>query len=426
MLEIDHGDTDIQISDEQLKTLVEEWAHSQGEGLKRVLLIPPDHTRLNSKAGLITSTLYALWHREKTVHIMPALGTHFPMTKEQCIMMFGDGIPQTSYLNHDWRHDLEILGRVNEEEISRLSENKLHFSLEVGVNKKLLTGDYDLILSIGQVVPHEVIGMANYTKNILVGVGGGDTIHKSHYLGAVYGMERIMGETYSPVREVLNDAYDTFVRPRVKLKFMLTVIGKDDGQLATKGFFVGEHHDTFERACQLSRAVNINHLDRPIKKCVVYLDPDEFHSTWLGNKAIYRTRKAMADDGELIILAPALKTFGEDQEIDRLIRKYGYWGTEQTLQDVENNAELKNNLSAAAHLIHGTSDGRFKITYCPGEGLSEKDIAAVGFAHLDLEEALRQYPFEKFKEGWNQHDGEDIFYVSNPALGLWSHDPNGA
>jgi nickel-dependent lactate racemase len=264
--------------------------------------------------------------------------------------------------------------------------------------------------------------MANYTKNILVGVGGGDTIHKSHYLGAVYGMERIMGETNSPVRTVLNEGYDTYVRPKVNLKFMLTVIGKDDGQLSTKGFYVGKDHDTFEKACDLSREVNINHLDRPIKKCVVYLDPDEFHSTWLGNKAVYRTRKAMADDGELIILAPALQTFGEDQEIDRLIRKYGYWGTEQTLKDVEENEELRNNLSAAAHLIHGTSDGRFKITYCPGPGVSKEDIESVGFAHGSYDDAVAAYPFSDLKDGWNEVNGEEIFYVSNPALGLWSCD----
>jgi hypothetical protein len=89
------------------------------------------------------------------------------------------------------------------------------------------------------------------------------------------------------------------------------------------------------------------------------------HSTWLGNKAVYRTRMAMADGGELIILAPGVKEFGEDHEIDRLIRKYGYRGTPATLAAVKANEELRNNLSAAAHLIHGSSEGRFNSPTAP-------------------------------------------------------------
>ena len=252
--------------------------------------------------------------------------------------------------------------------------------MQVAVNKEVFN-NYDLIVSIGQIVPHEVIGMANYTKNVMIGVGGGDTINKSHYLGAVYGMERIMGKTDSPVRRALNESYDQFVRPQVNLQFILTVIGKEDDELVMRGLFTGNDDKTFEEACELSREVNLDKLDKPIQKCVVYLDPKEFNSTWLGNKSIYRTRKAMATGGELIILAPDLHTFGEDPEIDRLIRKYGYLGTDVTLKDVDNNKDLAGNLSAAAHLIHGTADGRFKITYCPrGDGgLTEKEIRQVGF-----------------------------------------------
>jgi len=154
------------------------------------------------------------------------------------------------------------------------------------------------------------------------------------------------------------------------------------------------------------------------RKAIVYLEPDEFHSTWIGNKAVYRTRMAMADGGELIILAPGLTTCGEDREIDRLIRKYGYRTTPETLQAVEANEELKENLSAAAHLIHGSSESRFKITYCPGSGLSKETVESVGYAWADLQEIQKRYQ----THGWNHTaDGEEIFYVSNPALGLWSH-----
>jgi nickel-dependent lactate racemase len=413
------GDEQSIISPEELEQQINELLRSWGDDLKRVLIIPPDHTRLFSKAGEITQIIYQRLIPNTIVNIMPALGTHFPMTEAQCHMMFGKDIPMSAYLPHDWRNGLVQLGELSKERINELSEGKLNFPMEVGVNRELLEGNYDLIISIGQIVPHEVIGMANYTKNIMIGVGGGDTIHKSHYLGAVYGMERIMGEIDSPVRTALNESYDTYVRPHVNLQFILTVMGKEDDELVMRGLFAGDDQETFAQACQLSQKVNLNHLHKAIKKCVVYLDPNEFHSTWLGNKAVYRSRKAMADDGELIILAPELETFGEDPEIDRLIRKYGYLGTEQTLKDVDENDELFQNLSAAAHLIHGTSDGRFNITYCPGDGLTEEEIRSVGFNYAPYEQMKSIYKPEQLKDGWNMVDGEEIFYISNPALGLW-------
>ena len=161
-------------------------------------------------------------------------------------------------------------------------------------------------------------------------------------------------------------------------------------------------------------------LDEPIKKAVVYLDPREFHSTWLGNKAIYRTRMALADGAELIILAPGVKEFGEDKTIDALIRKYGYCGTPATLKAVEANADLANDLSAAAHLIHGSSEGRFKITWCPGH-LTKKEIEGVGFEYGDLATMLKRYDPAKLSHGQNKVDGEDIFFIANPGLGLWAH-----
>ena len=402
-----------------LDTFVEKY-----KDIKRLLILPPDITRLNSRAGEITAYLYEKFKDSCYIRLMPALGTHYPMTKEECDKMFGPDIPFELYLPHHWKDDLIQLGQLEGEFISELSEGKLDYTMDVAVNKELINGNYDLIVSIGQIVPHEVIGMANYTKNVLVGVGGGDTINKSHFLGAVYGMERIMGETNSPVRQALNTGYDRYVRPKVDIQYILTVIGKEDDDLVMRGLYMGDDDETFADACELSRAANLDNVDKPIQKCIVYLDPEEFKSTWLGNKSVYRTRKAMATGGELIVLAPALHTFGEDPEIDRLIRKYGYFGTDQTLKDVKENEELANNLSAAAHLIHGTSDGRFKITYCPGPDMSQEEIESVGFGFGKYNEIVEKYQFDSLKDGWNTVNGEEIFYISNPALGLWQADLN--
>jgi nickel-dependent lactate racemase len=385
---------------------------------RKVLAIPPDFSRLHSQAGMLTRLVFD-HYGEQLTDILPAIGTHAPMTSQEISAMFAD-IPHTLFRIHHWRKDLLTLGEVPETYVSEISEGKVHYSWPVQVNRLLEEGNFDLILSLGQVVPHEVIGMANYNKNILVGTGGPESIHRSHFLGAVYGIERIMGKIDNPVRKLLNYAADHFLR-EFPIIYVLTVIDRlPSGELVVRGLFIGDDEECFVKAARLSLQVNFTVLDHPLKKVIVYLDPQEFKSTWLGNKSIYRTRMAIADDGELIVLAPGIHTFGEDREIDHLIRQYGYRTTPEILELVEKTPRLQKNLAAAAHLIHGSSENRFTITYCPG-GLSEQEIRQVNFNYADLSEMLRKYQPEKLPEGLNiLPGGEEVFFISNPALGLWA------
>lgn len=384
----------------------------------RVLAIPPDFTRYYSRAGELTAAAYEHYGAGLRA-VLPAVGTHAPVSVEQREKMFA-GVPAELFRHHDWRKDVVRLGEVPAEYVRELSEGKLDYSWPVEVNRLVAQGDFDLILSIGQVVPHEVIGMANYNKNILVGTGGPESIHRSHYLGAVYGMERIMGRAENPVRQLLNYAAQQFLGD-LPVVYVLTVVAtNEEGHIVTRGLFIGNDSECFHQAADLALLVNFEMLERPIQKAVVYLDPEEFHSTWLGNKAIYRTRMALADGAELIILAPGVKEFGEDATIDKLIRKFGYRGTLATLEAVKNSEELQANLSAAAHLIHGSSEGRFRITYCPG-GLSCEDVTGAGFAFEDLKCAMAKYHPAKMRFGYNTVDGEEVFFVPNPGLGLWAY-----
>ena len=411
------GSVDTDLTPRQLNDLLLEGLAKLGPRNK-VLAVPPDQTRAHSRAGDLTHDAWQ-YYGDKLRAVLPALGTHVPMNPEQIAHMYGD-MPLDLFKVHNWRTDIETLGEVPAEFIREQSEGKLNYTWPAQVNKLISRGGFDLILSIGQVVPHEVIGMANYNKNILVGTGGRDGINRSHYLGAVYGMERIMGRAINPVRNVLNYAADHFLK-HLPIVYVQTVVSRrSDGGLAVRGLYIGDDVECFQRAAELSLKVNFEMLDEPIKKAVVYLDPEEFHSTWLGNKAIYRTRMALADNAELIILAPGVKEFGEDKTIDGLIRKYGYRGTPVTLKAVENHADLANDLSAAAHLIHGSSEGRFRITWCPGQ-LSKEEVEGVGFNYGDLNAMLARYDLRKLTPGINQVEGEEIFFISNPGLGLWAH-----
>ena len=208
-----------------------------------------------------------------------------------------------------------------------------------------------------------------------------------------------MGKAENPVRSLLNYASANFMS-HLPIVYIHTVIGRDDyGKLVISGLFIGDDEEVFRLAADLSLKVNFNILGKPLKKVVVYLEPSEFKCTWVGNKSIYRTRMAMADNGELIVLAPGLKDFGEDKEIDRLIRKYGYRGTPETLKSLSNNEDLGKNLSAAAHLIHGSSEGRFSVTYCPGY-LTRDEIESVNFKYHDLADMMKKYDPQKLKDGF--------------------------
>jgi nickel-dependent lactate racemase len=386
---------------------------------RRVLALPPDFTRFHSQAGPLTELAWEYYGANLT-DVLPAIGTHYPMTDQEISTMFGN-VPKSLFRVHNWRSGLATLGVVPASFVKEVSGGKVDYSVPIQVDKLLVEGKYDLILSIGQIVPHEVIGMAGYNKNVFVGTGGSEGINKTHFLGAAYGMERMMGRADTPVRRVLNYGSDHFAK-HLPIIYVLTVVGKDaQGKLAIRGLFIGDDVECFHLAAELSLNVNFELLERPLKKVVVYLDPTEFKSTWLGNKSIYRTRMAIADDGELIVLAPGLAQFGEDAGIDKLIRKYGYVGTPKVLDLVKQNGDLQQSLGAAAHLIHGSSEGRFSITYCPGR-LTKQEIESVNFKYADLDAMMKKYDPEKLKDGHNTlPDGEEIFHISNPALGLWAY-----
>ena len=410
------GSKDTDLSSEQMKALLHESLAKLG-ARQSVLAVPPDQSREHSRAGTLTRHTWE-FYGDRLKAVLPAIGTHTPMRPDQIAHMFGD-MPEGLFRTHRWRTDVDTLGELPAAVIREQSEGKLNYPWPAQVSRLISQGGFDLILSIGQVVPHEVIGMANHSKNILIGTGGRESISRSHYLGAVYGMERIMGRAENPVRTVLNLACERFLR-HLPIVYVQTVVGRSaKGGLAVRGLFIGDDLECFTRAAELSLQINFEMLDAPIRKAVVYLDPKEFHSTWIGNKAVYRTRMALADGAELIILAPGVREFGEDRGIDALIRKYGYRGTPATLKAVEKNADLADDLGAAAHLIHASSEGRFRIVWCPGE-LTREEIEGVGFEFGDLREMMARYPMQSLQHGLNEVDGEQIFYVANPGLGLWA------
>jgi nickel-dependent lactate racemase len=410
---------------DQRKALSPETLHGELVGAfgaigarRSVLAVPPDVSRRHSFAGAVLAEA-AGFYGDAVREVLPATGTHFPMTGAEIAEMYGS-VPPDLFRAHDWKHDLVELGTVPAEVVRSVSDGALDVPWTAQVNRTITDGGHDMVLSIGQVVPHEVVGMANHAKNILIGTGGPKSIHTSHYLGAVYGMERIMGRADTPVRRVLNYAAERFLRD-VPIVYVLTVVAPGPtGEPELRGVFVGDDQECFERAAALSARVNVTEFARPAQRIVAYLEPASYRSTWLGNKAIYRTRMALADGGTLVVIAPGVRTFGESQEMDAMIRRYGYVGTDRVKHLIETTDDLPTNLAAAAHLIHGSTEGRFTVEYCAG-GLSREEIEAVGYRAGDVEAAMRRYRPQDRASGWGtDEDGEEFYFVRNPGLGLWS------
>ncbi|MGB9682584.1 MAG: lactate racemase domain-containing protein [bacterium] len=417
MLEICRSDKEKGINEKELIEIVEATIEKY-RPLKKILILPPDITRRYSMAGNITSILYELLKNSCKIDIMPALGTHMPMTKEEQLSMFSRFIPNESFIVHNWREDVINIGKIPKDFVRSVSDGIFDEAIEVDINKKLLDKNYDLIISIGQVVPHEVSGMANYTKNVLVGCGGKRTIDKTHLLGAFYGMERILGRIDNPVRKVLDYAEENLLN-EIPILYILTVTTQVGNSANLWGIFIGGGRKTFEEAARLSLEKNVTFVEKPLERIVVFLEEQEFKSTWLGNKAIYRTKLAIKNGGELIIIAPGVRQFGEDKGNDTIIRRYGYIGREKIIGLFKEDRGLQENQSVTAHLIHGSSDGRFTITYAVNK-LSRKEIEGANYKYMPLERAYRRYNPEKIKEGFNlTEDGEEFYFIKNPALGLW-------
>lgn len=401
---------------EKVRQAVQDSLGEMPRNIQRALLIVPDYTRAHSYAGVLAGLYYQALSASAQVDVLVALGTHLPMSPQQCDWMYGD-IPRERLIMHNWRQDVQVLGEISAQKVAELSQGSFEKSITVEINRHIMDG-YDLILSIGQVVPHEVAGMANHAKNIFVGCGGADLIHSSHMMGAAYGMEKVMGKDFSPVRNLFDYAAQAFLS-HLPIYYALTVTTAQDNQAQLHGLYIGKARTGFEQAIAQAQVENLFLLDAPVDTMVVYLDPEEFTSTWLGNKAIYRTRMALADGGRLIILAPGVDRFGEDEIIDTLIRRYGYCGTPKIMQLCQTQEDLQKNLSAAAHLIHGSSEGRFSITYCTRR-LDRQQVEQVCYQYLPYEQAAAQYNPQKLSPGCNEVQGEKIYFIPNPALGLWA------
>ena len=385
---------------------------------KRVLLLPPDITRAHSGAGRLTEMLYNRFAAEADVHVIPTLGQHVPHTEEENRHMFG-AIPNERIHAHDWRAGSVRVGEISADLVKEKTRGAADWAFPIVLNRMLMEEPWDLVINVGHVVPHEVLGFANHNKNYFIGLAGKDLICTSHMASASYGIENNLGTLVTPVRECFNKAEDDYLGHLPDLYVQVTMRRNEENELVHTGVYVGDDLDTYLDAARQSREENITVLDEPLERVVCVMQGDEFFSTWVANKAVYRTRMAIADGGELVVIAPGLKRFGEQPEVDELIRKVGYVGTPRVMEAYRTDPLLQDFAHGTAHLIHGSSEGRFTITYAPGH-MTREEIEGVNFQYADINETIAKYRPETLREGFNEIGGERFFFIPTPSAGLWS------
>ena len=356
---------------------------------ERVLAIIPDKTRVDNTHLLFPVAAEFLSKRGvASFDALVAQGTHPAMSKSQKLLKIGRTDFSGQLFDHRWDESDELItiGELNAETVQQLTMGLIDYAVSVRINKLLAPGIYDKVLVFGATVPHEVAGFAGGAKYFFPGVAGPELTHTTHWLGALAGIENIIGQVETPTRRLIEAAADLIDARIISLN---TVVSRaEDDELVTYALFAGDIREAFRKAAEVSRQVHIRYTGRKYKKVIALLDP-HYDELWVGGKASYKLGAIIEAGGELIIYAPHLTKLSETH--GALIEKYGYAPLESVRDMLGVSAELRENLCIAAHLAHVAYAGRldergrvvprYKITMATG--LDEEICRRVNLGYLD-------------------------------------------
>ena len=356
---------------------------------ERVLAIIPDKTRDDNTHVLFPIATEFLTKRGvASFDALVAQGTHPPMSESQKRAKIGTDSFAGQLFDHRWDDPDELitLGELSAETVEELTNGLIENAVPVSINKLLASGNYDTVLVFGATVPHEVAGFAGGAKYFFPGVAGPELTHTTHWLGALAGIENIIGQVDTPTRRLIEAATDLIDARIISLN---TVISRtSDDELVTYALFTGDIREAFRRAAEVSRQVHIRYTGRKYKKVVALLDP-HYDELWVGGKASYKLGAIIEEGGELIIYAPHLTRLSETH--GELIEKYGYAPLESVRDMLGVSQELRENLCIAAHLAHVAYAGRldergnvvprYRITMATG--LDEETCRRVNLGYMD-------------------------------------------
>jgi nickel-dependent lactate racemase len=379
---------DRRVTPAQLIALVAQACPAEPLRERRVLLIIPDNTRTAPIGAMFKALFTQLGGVAKKIDVMIALGTHPAMTDDEInarVEITAEERASTyravEFINHEWnRHDaLQHLGYISADEISSLSGGLFAIDVPVHINRRVF--DYDGLIIIGPVFPHEVVGFSGGNKYLFPGIGGPEVLHFFHWLGAVVTNPMIIGNKWTAVRRVVDRAAAMVMVP--KTCFCMVVTG--EGELA--GLFAGTPESAWDRASELSRQLHITYQERPFRT-VVSCAPDMYDELWVGGKAMYKLEPVVADGGELILYAPHIRELSAAH--GAIIERVGYHCRDYFLKQWDRFSHEP--WGVLAHLTHlygiGTYDDqtgietpRIRVTLATG--LSESICRKINLGYRD-------------------------------------------
>ena len=366
----------------------------------RVLSIIPDKTRDDNTDILFPIATEILQARQiSQFDALVAQGTHVPMTDEEKRSKIGaneNSVPGLGHVyDHQWNvpEELVTIGELSAARVTELTGGLITKAVPVNLNRRLGPGVYDTVLIFSATVPHEVAGFAGGAKYLFPGVAGPDLTHATHWLGALAGIENVIGRVETPTRHMIEAAADFVAAQIITLNSVIT--REEDNRLRTHALFAGDFRGAFRRAAEVSREIHIKYTGRKYQRVVALLD-EHYDELWVGGKASYKLGGIIEAGGELIIYAPHLRSISETH--GRLIEKYGYAPLDRVREMVALSTELQNNLAVAAHLAHVSYAGqrddsgrvvpRYRITMA--SALDEETCRRVHLGFMDHRKFRRE------------------------------------
>lgn len=354
------GSAEADLSVSELRSIVEKSLSNIAAGL-RVLAIIPDKTRDDNTDVLFPLAAEVLANRAVgAFDALVAQGTHAPMTEAEKRLKIGDAdgksLPLAGRIfDHEWSNPEQLvkIGELSAETVGEITGGLINKTVPLTINKLLAPGVYDVVLIFGATVPHEVAGYAGGAKYFFPGVSGAELTHLTHWLGALAGIENIIGRVETPTRHLIEAAAD-FVR--AEIVSFTSVVRREDERLRTYALFAGDFRAALRKAAEVSRRVHIKFTGRKYRRVVALLDA-HYDEMWTGGKASYKLGGIIEPGGELIIYAPHLRCISDTH--GQFIEKFGgYAPLEKVRELVAASGELEANLCVAAHLAHVAYGGR--------------------------------------------------------------------
>jgi lactate racemase len=416
------GDPNLDIDLEEAQAIIAEGTPEELFAGRRVLVLTPDATRSCPLPRMITAVKEVIGRRAKRLDFMVALGSHHPLAEEQILKLYGIShernaleFGNSSFLNHRWDvpDTLTKIGTIPEEEIERITGGLFREAVDVDINRGIF--DYDLLLILGPVFPHEVVGISGGSKYLFPGISGGDFLHFFHWLGAVISCWKIIGRKNTPVREVVNRAAEMVSVPR---HCLCMVVGHDDvaepregaaadtrGRLA--GLFAGTPAEAWSRAADLSQQMHIVYKDRPFHT-VLGRAPEMYDELWVGGKVMYKLEPIVADGGRLIIYAPHLKEVSSTW--GRFLEQTGYHVAEYFLEQWDRFRDVPRGV--LAHAVHVKGLGSYRdgvekprIEVVLATGISKQMCGKLNLGYMN--------PADVRIEEYRDREDEGILFVDH-------------